>query len=184
VLQPLGTARCALRLRSVQGIQQPSLGCAVAEFWGNRWNLTVGNTARFLFYDPIFEGGCVFGGRGAAWQRGSTGITVSRREAAVACMPQPSLPCSSGCIVSQPLGKTPCWSRCCAGPGATRQLSLTSDELHSTASQHVVIAAQGCTFTHGCTTRSCISTSHPSTASSVLKTFFPLWCCGRPAREG
>lgn len=34
----------------------PYLSASLAEFWSKRWNLTIGNTLRFLVYDPIHEG--------------------------------------------------------------------------------------------------------------------------------
>ena len=34
----------------------PYLSASVSEFWSKRWNLTVGNTLRFLCYDPVHEG--------------------------------------------------------------------------------------------------------------------------------
>lgn len=34
----------------------PYLSASMSEFWSKRWNLTVGNTLRFLCYDPVHEG--------------------------------------------------------------------------------------------------------------------------------
>ena len=34
----------------------PYLSASLAEFWSKRWNLTIGNTLRFLVYNPIHEG--------------------------------------------------------------------------------------------------------------------------------